>query len=273
MLRSHLELDEAARSPARPSALLTRPGLASSTQGEARWSRVDKAPHAPQPPLGRHQEVEVTEANVVESEGAGPDWRELVAVLLLAVTAVVTAWTGFQASKWGGAMSISFSQASSARIEAARLEGVANRKQTVQVSLFTQWLEAYQADDAELTDFLASRFPEPLASTFSAWIDTQPLKNPQAPATPFEMAAYVIPELGASRQADDRADKKFTEALRNNQRGDNYTVLTVAFATVLFFAALSGRMRSIRAQWAFLVLGCVGFLASAVLLVIFPKLI
>jgi hypothetical protein len=38
-------------------------------------------------------------------------------------------WTGFQASKWSGAMSISFSQASTARIEATRLEGVANRKE------------------------------------------------------------------------------------------------------------------------------------------------
>ena len=215
----------------------------------------------------------MSNAKGVEEASKGPDWRELVAVLLLAVTAIVTAWTGFQASKWSGAMSISFSQASSARIEAARLEGVANRKQTVQVSLFTQWLQAYQADDAELTDFLASRFPEPLASTFPAWIEAQPLKDPQAPTTPFEMAAYVIPELGAAHQADDRADKKFAEALRNNQRGDNYTLLTVAFATVLFFGALSGRMRGMRAQWAFLVLGCIGFVASAGLLIAYPKLI
>ena len=92
-----------------------------------------------------------------------PDWRELAVVLLLSVTAIVTAWTGFQASKWSGAMSISFSQASTARIEAARLEGVANRKQTIQVSLFTQWLQAYQDDDQQLADFLAvgspSRWP------------------------------------------------------------------------------------------------------------------
>jgi hypothetical protein len=203
----------------------------------------------------------------------GPDWRELVAVVLLSVTAVVTAWTGFQASKWGGAMSISFSQASTARIEAARLEGVANRKLTIQVSLFTQWLQAYQAADHELTTFLASRFPEPLASTFPAWLKTSPQKNPDAPATPFEMPGYVIPELTAAHQSDGRADAKFAEALRNNQRGDNYTVLTVAFATVLFFGALSGRMRAVRAQWTFLALGCIGFVSAASLLIFYPKLI
>src|SRR4051795_8227857 len=95
------------------------------------------------------------------SERPAVDWLDLAAVLLLSVTAIMTAWTGFQSSKWGGAMSISFAQASTARIEAARLEGVANRKQTIQVSLFTQWLQAYQADDTTLTTFLEQRFPEP----------------------------------------------------------------------------------------------------------------
>jgi hypothetical protein len=203
----------------------------------------------------------------------GHDWRELVAVILLSVTAILTAWSGFQSSKWGGAMSISFSQASTARLEAARLEGVANRKQTIQVSLFTQWLQAYQADDETLTDFLEDRFPEPLATTFPLWLDTRPLVNEDAPATPFELPDYAIPELAAAAAADDRADAKFAEALRNNQRGDNYTVLTVAFATVLFFGALSGRMRSARAQWAFLALGGVGFLVASSLLVFFPKLL
>lgn len=108
----------------------------------------------------------MSDSKVIVPKDARPDWRELIAVVLLTVTAIVTAWTGFQASKWSGAMSISFSQASTARIEAARLEGVANRKLIIQVSLFTQWLQAHQAGDVELTDFLESRFPEPLASTF-----------------------------------------------------------------------------------------------------------
>lgn len=208
-----------------------------------------------------------------ERGGDGTDWRELVAVVLLSVTAIATAWTGFQASKWGGAMSISFSQASTARIEASRLEGIANRKTSVQVSLFGQWLSAYQTDDEQLADFLVARFPEPLATAFPAWLAERPLKNPDAPATPFEMEGYAVPETAAAAAADERADAKFAEALRNNQRGDNYTVLTIAFATVLFFGALSGRMRRPVAQWALLGIGTVGFLVCAGLLLWFPKLV
>jgi hypothetical protein len=211
----------------------------------------------------------------MESDGdrSTSEWRELIAVVLLSVTAIVTAWTGFQASKWGGAMSISFSQASSARIQAARLDADANRRITVQVQLFTQWLQAHQAKDQQLEGFLEQRFPDPLSTAFPAWIATHPLTNQDAPASPFDMKEYAVPELAQSKAADARADSKFATALRDNQRGDNYTALTIAFATVLFFAALSGRMRRARDQWILLGLGIVEFLVLAVILLTFPKLV
>lgn len=207
------------------------------------------------------------------ARAASTDWRELVTVVLLSVTAILTAWAGFQSSKWAGAMSISFSQASSARIEASRLEGDANRRQTIQVSLFTQWLEAYQSKDTVLADFLQSRFPEPLATAFPVWVAQQPLKNPNAAPTPFDLPQYAIPELAQAKAADQRADEKFAQALDYNQRGDNYTILTVGFASVLFFGAVSGRMKRARSQWTLLGIALVGFAACAGFLLSFPKLV
>jgi hypothetical protein len=52
--------------------------------------------------------------------------RETVVMIVLSITAVISAWCGFQSSKYSGKMSIAFSQASSARIEAARQQGAAN---------------------------------------------------------------------------------------------------------------------------------------------------
>jgi hypothetical protein len=202
-----------------------------------------------------------------------PQVREIVAVLLLSVTAILTAWTGFQASKWAGAMSIAFSQASTARIEATRLDAVVNRKQTIQVALFVQWVQAHQVRDERLADFLAERFPEPLATAFPVWLDSRPFAGSGGAGSPFELPEYSIPEQEQATEADGRADAKFQEALRNNQRSDDYTVLTVGFAAVLFFAALSGRMRSPRTQWAMLGLGLCGFVVLSYLLLTFPKLV
>lgn len=199
------------------------------------------------------------------------DWRELVAVVLLSVTAILTAWSGFQASKWGGEMSIAFSKASSARIQAVQVDGTANRKINVQVGLFSAWLQGVASQDQALSDFLAKRFPEPLATAFAAWQETEPFTNADAPQSPFDMPEYQVPEAAEADELDAKADELFSTALDYNQRGDNYTLLAVAFATVLFFAAISGRMKNRRSQWAILSVGLIVFAVAATILLLLPK--
>jgi hypothetical protein len=193
--------------------------------------------------------------------------------VLLSVTAIATAWSGFQSSKWGGEMSIAFSKASTARIEASRADGNANRQLTIQIQLYTQWIAAFADDDQELSDYLAARFPEPLATAWAAWIALRPLENPDAPESPFGMPEYVQPDAVAAKEADARADGLFQQALDNNQRGDNYTLLAVVFATVLFFAAISGRVKRTANAWFLLGIGIVLFVGAAVVLITYPKII
>ena len=170
-------------------------------------------------------------------------------------------------------MSISFSQASSARIEASRLDGDANRVATIQVGLFSQWVRAFGAGDEREAKYLVSVFPEPLATAFTAWEAADPQANPDVPRTPFAMPEYAIPQEAQAAEADARADAKFADALAFNQRSDNYTVLTVLFAAVLFFGSLSGRARRRSVQNAFLILAVVLLLAAAGFLLSFPVLV
>ncbi len=200
------------------------------------------------------------------------DRLEFITVVVLSVTTILTAWSAFESSKWGGAMSISFSEASSARIEASRLDGVATTRASTQVQLWTSWL-VESPTDPEVAKFLENRFPEPLAQAHEEWLATSPLSNPSAPTSPFEMPSYVMPEGVAAAEADARADAKFSEALTNNQRGDNYTLMTVLFASVLFFAAMSNRMRRLRSRGTMLGLAVVLGLMGVILLATFPKLI
>jgi hypothetical protein len=196
---------------------------------------------------------------------------ELVAVVLLSMTTILTAWTAFQASKWGGQMSISFSQASTQRIEAARLDGTADQRAAIQVSLWTQWVTAEGAGDADLAAFLVDRFPEPLATAHADWLAVGGAES-EVPS-PFAMPSFALPERAAAEEADARADGLFARALSNNQRGDDYTLLTVLFASVLFFSAMSGRVAALRSQQALLGLAIVLALAGIALLVSFPKLV
>ena len=197
---------------------------------------------------------------------------ELVTVLVLAVTTILTAWSAFQASKWGGAMSIAFSEASSIRIEAARSDATANARQSNHIGLWTEWVAAEGAGEVQLGEFLVERFPEPLSSAHRDWLAAGGASE-GAPDSPFAMASYVLPERLAAAAADERASGRFEAALVNNQRSDNYTVLTVLFAAVLFFMAMAGRVRGRRSQWVLLGTGLVLAAVGVTLLTTFPKLV
>jgi hypothetical protein len=203
----------------------------------------------------------------------GAATHELIAVILLSITTILTAWSAFESSKWGGAMSISFSQASSARIEASVNTETANQRQAAHVEIWTQWVNARGAAEPELAKFIRQRFPEPLATAHKDWLASDPEVFGKNVTTPFDMPSYVLPERGLAEEANERADAKFSEALRNNQRGDNYTLLTVLFASVLFFTAMSGRVKDPRSGWLLLAFGLVLAAVGVAFLATFPKLV
>lgn len=195
---------------------------------------------------------------------------ELLSVLLVALTAVLTAWSAFEASKWGGVMSIRFAEAGAARTESVRAGDMAQQQTAIDVGLFTDYAGAVARDDDQLATFLRERFPDRLAVAADAWEATRPLVDPEAPATPFEMPDYVVEArdtaAGLERDADDLAQ----QAREANQRGDNYTLTTIFLATVLLLAALSTKVESTRLQQALLGLSAVIFVVIIAVVATFP---
>jgi len=174
------------------------------------------------------------------TEHEGRDgWKratEIVGVFLLSITAVLTAWCGFEASKWGGEMSIAFSQASSARIQAASAEGEARSAQSFDLTIYAAYVEARGRGEEELAEYIRARFTPEFEVAYIAWV-----ADGQVERAPFAREEYVPEGTKEAEELKARADAKFAEALENNQRGDNYSLLTVLFALVLFLTAMSQR--------------------------------
>ena len=197
---------------------------------------------------------------------SGP--RETMALILLSVTAILTAWCGFEASKWGGEMSIAFSQASSARIEAARQQGIANNARQADLTVYAVYIQAQATNNRRLAAYVENRFSNEFKVAFDAWVAAgMPTKSP------FAVPAYVPPGTKEAEAADKRADSLFANALVNNQRADNYTLMTVLAALVLLFAAVAGRLNNKRTQWAALAIAGVLFIVAAVIAATFPVII
>jgi hypothetical protein len=184
---------------------------------------------------------------------------------VLSITAVLTAWCGFESAKWSGEMSVAFSEASSSRIEAARQSGIANAALQADLSIWGVYVQARAQGDTALAAYVEKRFTDHFQVAYRAWI-----AGGETTAGPFKMKEYVPPGTTEAAAADERADSRFAEALVDNERGDNYALLTVLFALVLFFAAASTRLSRPKAQSILLGVGVTFLITATVILATLP---
>jgi len=211
-----------------------------------------------------------TEASTAANERKALHRIEIGATALLALATVATAWSGYQATRWSGETTRATSAVNGARIAATRADDLANAQTTIDVSVFEQWVDAYATNNTMLTDFYFARFRPEFKPAVEAWIATMPLKNPDAPLTPFVMPEYVLEARQEAERQDQIEHVKAAEVRRNIQRQSNYVFAVVLFAMALFFAGMSTKASSRILRLVILGIGCVTFLATVAWLATFP---
>jgi hypothetical protein len=194
---------------------------------------------------------------------ASRDRVEVVATVLLSVAAVATAWSSYQATRWNGEQARAASRTNAIRIEAARAQGLAEAQTQVDVATFTSWVDAYARDETMLADFYFKRFREEFKPAVDAWIAERPLRNPDAPLTPFAMPQYRLEATAEADRLDAEAEESAAIVQRNIQRASNYVLAVVLFAVSLFFAGLSTKLTDRRLRQITVAVGCVVFVGTA----------
>jgi hypothetical protein len=198
------------------------------------------------------------------------DWVELGAMLLLALAAVATAWSSYQANRWNGEQVKASARTNAIRIEAARASSLANAQQEVDVATFTQWVDAQARGENELVEFYVKRFRPEFKRAFDAWIATDPLEDEGAPLTPFAMEEYRLAERESAERLDAAAEASSATVRRNIQRSSNYVLGVVLFAVALFFAGMSTKLGTPATRTTLLVFGWIVFLGAVVWIATFP---
>ena len=187
---------------------------------------------------------------------------EIVATVLLAFAVLATAWTGYQASLWDGVQSSNYTQASAARTEAAQLRTEANVYRLADLSVFENYVDAFIDGDEELAAFYRDRFRPEFEPAYVAWIALDPFENPDAPPSPFGLPEYQLQADEDAVALELRADTLFEEGEIANTDSDEYTLATLLFAVVLFFAAISERFEYVRMRVVLLALAVAGLIAG-----------
>jgi hypothetical protein len=194
----------------------------------------------------------------------------VVEAVLLSVVALLAAYSGFAAAKWGTESSVSLAQASALRTKASRadLEGLVTR--TLDSVSFNAWFTAFTANDATAEQLAVKRLRPGYLPAFNAWLTTDPAHNPNAPPGPAYMPEYVIPqdELAATR--DKQADVAFAKGQSAAGTSDKYVRDTVFLATVLFLVGISGHFRIRQARYGVVGVGVLVLLFAVVQLAGLP---
>lgn len=191
---------------------------------------------------------------------------EILEAVLLALVALATALSGYQAARWDGESARAYAESSRLRSESVEKHLEANQMLAYDASTFNAWLQAETAGDRELQTVLEGRFTEEYEVAFDAWLALDPLNDPGAPAGPGRMPEFRNPLSQEGDALADEAARAFDEGVHSRETGEHYVRVTVILAAVLFLVAIGQRFTIKGVQYV--VMGVAGvFLVYGIVLI------
>jgi hypothetical protein len=211
----------------------------------------------------------------VESRGEGIDKRDrslvIVEAVLLALVAVLAAWSGFASARWSTESSLDLAKASAARTEANRAQVSGLVTKNFDASTFNDWFTAYILGNQTAMRVAEDRFRPGFRVAFDAWLATDPFTNPHAPPGPTYMPQYVQPGQAQSAALDATANSLYAKGSGDGNTSDNYVRTTIYLASVLFLVGISSHFAVRGARIGVLGVGGVLLVFSVISLILLPK--
>lgn len=167
---------------------------------------------------------------------------EVVAVILLGVATVGTAWCGLQSSLWNGQQDDLNNELQEQRIEANRLFGAAAQAMSYDASTLAEYARAVRADDAKAQRFYLTVLMRPQFVPFVERWQKDVESGGQA-RNLLDDAEYVQTMRGPFEAADGKVTLISEQADASGKTADSYLLLTVVLASSLFFAGVTSSFR------------------------------
>ena len=225
----------------------------------------------------RHRAAEAAEQEKEKDAGSAGEghrrerWLTITEAILLAVVAVLAAWSGFASAKWSTHSSLDLARASADRTQANRADYQASSLQNFDSTMFDAWFTAYVAHNKAAMRVAEARFRPVYLAAFKAWLATSPFTNPNAPKGPSYMPQYKLPQLGQANALDTQASNDYSLGEQAGANADNYVRTTVYLASVLFLVGISGHFKVRAARIGLISIAGVILVFSSVSLIVAPK--
>lgn len=194
---------------------------------------------------------------------------ELAATLILSIATLGSAFSGWRSSVWSDVQAFELARAGELQAESIQLATRAALQTDVDIGMFLAWLESSVERDRRLAGFLAEHFRPEFRSAFDAWmrrpaVDLGP-EAPKLPAdTPFALPDYRLATTAEADALREQAALAVRRAAYASDVATKFVLTAVLYASVLFLAGVSIKVRSAQSQAA-LVVTAGALLAAAVI--------
>jgi hypothetical protein len=196
---------------------------------------------------------------------------EIVEAVVLAMVAVATAWSSYQADLWTGRQSELYGQADKLRIEAEAAATAASQEWIYNAIEVVEWLKAKARGEEKLANIFEGRVRPELRPAFEAWKKMDPLNNPNAPPGPQMLGEFRSSKTEEAARLKAAATAVFDQGTGARKLSDNYVRVTVTLATVLLLTAIGQRFHGHAARSFLLVLASLLLLLSIYRLIGLPR--
>jgi hypothetical protein len=193
-----------------------------------------------------------------------------VALVLMAVATLGSSWCGFQSNLWNGIQTFLLADSTKASRLASEARLLANQHRNLDAAFFIEFAAAMSGGDENLAEFLHARMRPEAQTAVNAWLATHPLKNPNAPSSPFVMPDYQLEDDRVAGVQDALSAASHDQAQKANMNSDTYTMLTVLFTVGLFLAGLINGFDESAKRWVVVSFSLLNILLAAGFLIRLP---
>jgi hypothetical protein len=187
---------------------------------------------------------------------------EVVAVCILAVATMGTAWCGYQASRWNNREGDYVREASAIQVDAARLYGLASQTVLYDTMTVTNYAAAVASGNDALREFYDNSLVRPdFRPILERW--QAEIAAGEEPGTLLEDEDYIGTQLAPYEEALDAAAATTVDADEAGQHSDDYVLTTLLLASALFLAGLTSSFRSRTGRLLLLAIAVIALSAAA----------
>ncbi len=186
---------------------------------------------------------------------------EVLEAIILALIALLTAYSGYQAAQWDGHQARLYAEGTSLNVKGNELMVSDGQDILFNTNTLNAWFNAKLQGNESLAKFYESRFLPEYKAAFDDWITLDPLNNSHAPPGPRYMPEYHSAKMTEANNFTADAASKLQEGTQARATGDSYVRTTVFLATVLVLIAISQRfeIKSVRTALMIVSFGLLAF--------------